>query len=74
VAVSSNYPDECGSAGEDADSCTRLPFRAGGPDRAAHAEARAELRDRETYYTELRTAVLAQTGPIPGRTGGESGG
>jgi hypothetical protein len=34
----------------------------------AHTEARAELRDRETYYTELRFAVHLQsrsTGAIP---------
>ena len=64
--VSSNYPDECGSLSEGADSCGALPFRAGGTDRSAHAEARAELRDRQTYYAELHAAV-------PGRIDGESG-
>jgi hypothetical protein len=33
----------------------------------------AEPQDRETYYTELRAAVQARTGPIGGRTDGESG-
>jgi hypothetical protein len=71
--VSSNYPDECGSAGEGADSCARLPFRGGGTGRAAHAEARAELRDRETYYAELHAAVQTETGPVPGRIDREGG-
>jgi hypothetical protein len=45
-----------------------LPFRAGGSDQPAHTEARAELRDRETYYAELRFAVHCQNrsaGAIP---------
>jgi hypothetical protein len=38
-----------------------LPFRTGGSDHPAHTEARAELRDRETYYAELRFAVHCQS-------------
>ena len=37
-----------------------LPFRAGGSEHPEHTEARAELRDRETYYAELRFAVHCQ--------------
>lgn len=33
--------------------------------RPAPAEARAELRDRETYYAELRFAVHCQSRSIP---------
>jgi hypothetical protein len=58
--VSSNHPDEWRSAGEGADSAAGLPVRAGGPDRATSTQARAELRDRETYYAELRSAVKAE--------------
>ena len=49
---------------------------------ASSTEARAELRDRETYYAELRFAVHCQSRSIPapraaledeyGRTEGES--
>ncbi len=42
-----------------------LPFRTGGNGHPAHTEARAELRDRETYYTELRFAVHCQSRSIP---------
>jgi len=40
----------------------------------AHTEARAELRDRETYYAELRFAVHCQSRsiPAPRATEGES--
>jgi hypothetical protein len=38
-----------------------LPFRPGGSDHPEHTEARAELRDRETYYAELRFAVHCQS-------------
>jgi hypothetical protein len=30
-----------------------------------HTGARAELRDRETYYIELRLAVQGQPRPVP---------
>ncbi len=59
--MASNYPDEGQSADDGGDDRARLPFRAGGPDHPAHTEARAEVRDRETYYTELRLAVHCQS-------------
>jgi hypothetical protein len=65
--VSSSYPDEWRSASEDADSCASLPVRAASPDHATSTQARAELRDRETYYAELRSATRAEM------TDGESG-
>ena len=40
-------------------------IRTGGTSRPAHTEARAELRDRETYYAELRFAVHCQSRSIP---------
>jgi hypothetical protein len=63
--VASNYPEEGRSAGDGADEHAKLPFRAGGANRPAHTEARAELRDRETYYTELLFAVHCQSRSIP---------
>ncbi len=65
--VASSYPDEWWSASEGADSRARLPVRAVSPDHATSTEARAELRDRQTYYAELRSAARAQL------TDGESG-
>ena len=77
-AVASSYPDQGLPANEGGD----LPFRSGGNSHPAHTEARAELRDRETYYAELRFAVHCQSRSIPapqengvrehGGTGGES--
>jgi hypothetical protein len=58
--VASNYPAEGRSASEGGDEPPQLPFRAGGSDQPRHVEARAELRDRETYYAELRLAVHCQ--------------
>jgi hypothetical protein len=58
--VASSCPDEGLPANEDG-----LPFRSGGNSHLAHTEARAELRDRETYYTELRFAVHCQSRSIP---------
>jgi hypothetical protein len=63
--VASSYPDEGLSAPDDGDSGARLPFRGGGADRTAPVEARAEVRDRETYYAELRFAVHCQSRSIP---------
>jgi hypothetical protein len=66
--VASSYPEEGRSASDDGEGRPELPYRAGGSDHPAHTEARAELRDRETYYAELRFAVHCQsrsTGPIP---------
>lgn len=65
--MASNYPDEGLPSDEDRDGDVRpdLPFRTGGGSRPAHTEARAELRDRETYYAELRFAVHCQSRSIP---------
>src|SRR5271165_4671077 len=64
--VASNFPDESLPANEDGDFRADLPSRlGGGASRPAHTEARAELRDRETYYAELRFAVHCQSRSIP---------
>ena len=63
--MASNYPDEGLPANEGGDYRADLPFRAGGNGHPAHIEARAELRDRETYYAELRFAVHCQSRSIP---------
>ena len=63
--MASNYPDEGLPANEDGDFRADLPFRTGGTDHPAHTEARAELRDRETYYAELRFAVHCQSRSNP---------
>ena len=63
--MASNYPDEGLPANEDGDFRADLPSRMGGPGHPAHTEARAELRDRETYYAELRFAVHCQSRSIP---------
>jgi hypothetical protein len=63
--VASDYPDEGRSSSEGADSRPELPSRPVGANRAAHTEARAELRDRETYYVELRLAVQDQSRSFP---------
>ena len=64
-----SYSEEGRSASDDGEDRRKLPFRAGGDaGHPAHTEARAELRDRETYYAELRFAVHLQsrsTGAIP---------
>jgi hypothetical protein len=66
--VASRNQDEGQSPDEGADSGAALPFRktgAGRPDPMTPIEARAEVRDRETYYTELRFAVHCQSRSIP---------
>ena len=63
--MASNYPDESLPANEGGDYPPDLPFRTGSSGRPAHTEARAELRDRETYYAELRFAVHCQSRSIP---------
>jgi hypothetical protein len=67
--VASSYPEESRSANDDGEGRRELPFRAGGgAGHSAGTEARAELRDRETYYIELRLAVHCQSrsaGAIP---------
>jgi hypothetical protein len=63
--VASKYEDEGLPANEGGDFPPDLPFRSGGTSQSAHTEARAELRDRETYYAELRFAVHCQSRSIP---------
>jgi hypothetical protein len=60
--VASKYEDEGQSPDEMA---SRLPFREAGASRPTPIEARAEVRDRETYYAELRFAVHCQSRSIP---------
>jgi hypothetical protein len=60
-AVASNYPDEGRPTGDAGGDRPPLPYRTAGASRPAHTEARAELRDRETYYAELRYAVHRQS-------------
>ena len=59
--VASNYPDEGRPTGDAGGDRPPLPYRTAGASRPAHTEARAELRDRETYYAELRHAVHRQS-------------
>jgi hypothetical protein len=66
--VASRYEDEGRSPDDGAEPPAGLPFReigAGRPDHLPPVEARAEVRDRETYYTELRFAVHCQSREIP---------
>ena len=63
--MASKFPDEGRSASEGGDDYAELPFRTDGSDRPARTEARAELRDRETYYAELRFAVHCQSRSNP---------
>ena len=66
--VASRYEDEGQSPDEGTDSPARLPFRetgAGHPGPMTPSEARAEVRDRETSYAELRFAVHCQSRSIP---------
>jgi hypothetical protein len=63
--VASNFPDEGPSANEGTDHRADLASRPGRTGRPAHIEARAELRDRETYYAELRFAVHCESRSIP---------
>jgi hypothetical protein len=63
--VASNYPHEDSPANEGGEVKPELPSRTGSSDYPAHTEARAEVRDRETYYTELRFAVHCQSRSIP---------
>jgi hypothetical protein len=63
--VASKHPGEGLSASDDGDAGAELPVRTGGTERMAPAEARPELRDRQTYYEELRFAVHCQSRSIP---------
>ena len=63
--VARKHPDEGLSASDDGGSGAELPARTGGTERTTPVEARPELRDRETYYGELRFAVHCQSRSIP---------
>ena len=63
--MASSCPDEGLPANEGENQRADLPLRSGGNSRPPHTEARAELRDRETYYAELRFAVHCQSRSIP---------
>jgi hypothetical protein len=63
--VASSCPDEGLPANEGGDQRADLPLRSGGNSHPAHTEARAEVRDRETYYAELRFAVHCQSRSSP---------
>lgn len=63
--MTSKYEDEGPSPDEGADSPDQLPSRQPGAARESPIEARAEVRDRETYYAELRFAVHSQSRSIP---------
>lgn len=63
--MASHCPDGL-PANEGGERRADLPSRTGGSSHPAHTEARAELRDRETYYAELRFAVHCQSRSIPG--------
>ena len=63
--MTSKYEDEGPSPDEAANSPAQLPFRKAGAAPERPIEARAEVRDRETYYAELRFAVHCQSRSIP---------
>ena len=63
--MDSYSPDEGPTSREGDEPGPELPRRVPGAGHAAHTEARAELRDRETYYTELRLAVIGQRQSAP---------
>jgi hypothetical protein len=63
--VASNFSDEDLPANERGDRHDDLSSRADSTARSARTEARAELRDRETYYAELRFAVHCESRSIP---------
>ncbi len=63
--MASKYEDEGQSPDKAASSPDRLPVREPAVDRHRPIEARAEVRDRETYYAELRFAVHCQSRSVP---------
>jgi hypothetical protein len=63
--LASKYSGEGQPASSAGDSGAGLPLRTGGTGRTPPAEARPELRDRETYDAELRFAVHCQSRSIP---------
>lgn len=65
MGVASKYEGEGQSPEDGPDAPGQLPVREPGVIRSSPSEARAEVRDRETYYAELRLAVHSQSRPIP---------
>ena len=63
--MDSRFTDDDESPDDRDDSPAGLPFREADAGRPIDTEARAEVRDRETYYTELRFAVHCQSRSIP---------
>jgi len=63
--VASKYEDDGQSPEDEPDVPDELPVREPGVARFSPNEARAEVRDRETYYTELRFAVHSESRSIP---------
>ena len=63
--MASKYEDEGQSPEDGPDVPDQLPVREPGMTRSGPSEARAEVRDRETYYAELRFAVHSQSRSIP---------
>jgi len=63
--VDSKFTDDGESPDERTDRSAGLPFREPDAVRPVDTEARAEVRDRETYYAELRLAVHCQSRSIP---------
>ena len=62
--MASSFPDGDPPANEGGDHRASLSSRPGAAGQPAHSEARAELRDRETYYAQLRFAVHCQSRSI----------
>jgi len=63
--VAMNHPDDGLPAHDGGDDYAALPSRRGSTTRHVSLEARAELRDRATYYAELRYAVHCQSRVVP---------
>ena len=63
--MASKYEDEGQLPEDGSDVPDQLPVREPGVARSNPSEARAEVRDRETYYAELRFAVHSQSRSIP---------
>jgi hypothetical protein len=59
-----NHPEDGLPASDGGDEYAPLPSRRGGMSHSIRLEARPELRDRETYYGELRYAVHCQSRSI----------
>lgn len=60
-----NHPDDGLPASDGGEGYVQLPSRRGAVSRSIRLEARPELRDRETYYADLRYAVHCQNRSVP---------